>query len=343
MGIILLWYEIDSHNPVIQKICSGNKNINCNAVLGSKQAKFLFETLSWSEVGFSYFSGTLLFLFIHNFSTSSLSLISWLTLFSISFVFFFFVYQGLILKQWCRLCISIQAILLIEVSIVFYTNWYKIAIDFILIPSLIAILFFPILVWKTIKFAIQKDKDSRFNRRNFLRLKNNTSVFFGLLKESKKIEYNTENIGLVFDNEKTKYSVVKVCNPYCNPCAEAHPVLKELLERELIELQIIFTSSPEKDNEEALPTRHLMALAEKQNSKLLHQALDDWYLANEKDYEEYAKKHPLKDEIKTQTKKLKVMKDWCDLEKIQHTPTIFINGYQLPAEYEISDLKNILV
>jgi protein-disulfide isomerase len=34
-------------------------------------------------------------------------------------------------------------------------------------------------------------------------------------------------------------------------------------------------------------------------------------------------------------------KDWSDNSKITFTPTIFINGYQLPKEYEVNDLREM--
>lgn len=42
---LLLWAEVDKANPVLQQICSGTKNTNCNAVLSSKGAK-LFSLVS---------------------------------------------------------------------------------------------------------------------------------------------------------------------------------------------------------------------------------------------------------------------------------------------------------
>ena len=54
---LLLWYEIDKFNPALKKICSGaGQKSDCNAILNSSQAK-VFSWLSWSEVGFFYFSG----------------------------------------------------------------------------------------------------------------------------------------------------------------------------------------------------------------------------------------------------------------------------------------------
>jgi len=48
---LLLWYEIDKYNPVLQNICTGIAKTNCEAVLSSKASKVLGK-LSWSEVGF---------------------------------------------------------------------------------------------------------------------------------------------------------------------------------------------------------------------------------------------------------------------------------------------------
>lgn len=46
-------------------------------------------------------------------------------------------------------------------------------------------------------------------------------------------------------------------------------------------------------------------------------------------------------ELNQQQEKLLAMKTWCEKEGISHTPTIFINGRQLPKEYRIADIKEI--
>ncbi len=70
---LLLWYEIDKNNPVLQKVCSGIAKGDCNAILTGKQAR-VFSWLSWSEVGFFYFSGSLLGLLFagHNIASAIL-------------------------------------------------------------------------------------------------------------------------------------------------------------------------------------------------------------------------------------------------------------------------------
>ncbi|WP_147676335.1 DsbA family protein [Algibacter pacificus] len=47
-------------------------------------------------------------------------------------------------------------------------------------------------------------------------------------------------------------------------------------------------------------------------------------------------------ELEKQNHKIEAMRNWCDAENITHTPTIFINGFELPKEYSIEDLREVL-
>jgi protein-disulfide isomerase len=89
------------------------------------------------------------------------------------------------------------------------------------------------------------------------------------------------------------------------------------------------------------PVKHFLALDER-NNKHAQEAMDYWYLSKEKSYEQFAKKFRLNGELLGQDHKISAMHDWCKAEKITHTPTIFINGYELPEEYSIEDLKEVL-
>ncbi|UKJ07501.1 cysteine peptidase family C39 domain-containing protein [Solitalea lacus] len=53
---LLLWYEFDKNNPLLQKICTGGRKTNCNAILQSKAAK-AWGDITWSDLGFIYFYG----------------------------------------------------------------------------------------------------------------------------------------------------------------------------------------------------------------------------------------------------------------------------------------------
>jgi protein-disulfide isomerase len=134
-----------------------------------------------------------------------------------------------------------------------------------------------------------------------------------------------------------------VCNPYCGPCAIAHPVLDEIIHNNKnVKLKLIFTATNDKDDKRGVAARHLLAIYEKHDALQTQQALDDWYLADRKDYNVFAAKYPLNGEIKKQEKEIEIMKEWCKEAEISFTPTLFINGHRLPEKYKIEELKYIL-
>jgi ABC-type bacteriocin/lantibiotic exporter with double-glycine peptidase domain len=60
------------------------------------------------------------------------------------------------------------------------------------------------------------------------------------------------------------------------------------------------------------------------------------------DYDVFASRYPMNGELAKQESQLKAMQDWAEKEHITHTPTIFINGYELPSAYAVEDLKYVL-
>ncbi len=95
------------------------------------------------------------------------------------------------------------------------------------------------------------------------------------------------------------------------------------------------------DDLHAKTISHLLAINSIGDPKVTQEALDQWYAAEKKDYAAFAGRYPMNGELNQQQEKLLAMKAWCEKEGITHTPTIFINGYQLPNEYQIADIKEI--
>ena len=91
------------------------------------------------------------------------------------------------------------------------------------------------------------------------------------------------------------------------------------------------------------PVRHLLAIDGEKDEAITKKALDDWYLAEKKEYELFALKYPMNGELLKQGNKIEAMSKWCKATGISVTPTIFINGYQLPDAYNIEDLQYFLL
>jgi uncharacterized membrane protein len=342
---LLLWYEVDKANPALQKICTGIKNTNCNAILGSKQAK-IFPWLSWSEAGFFYFTGTFLLLVTGNQpETGILQLVTFLNLLALPYILFSIYYQWRVAKQWCVLCLSVQVLLFLEFVTAVFTGLINPAITYPLMSphSLLPLglgLLLPVIFWYMLKPALLKAEEGRRNKRELMRIKYNRQIFETLLAKQKQVEQSSDGLGITIGNSKAANTIVKVCNSYCGPCAKAHPEIEKILEENKnVKVQIIFTATNDEKDYRSLPVKHLLAIAENNEETKTKQALDDWYLADKKDYELFAKKYPMNGELEEQNSKIEAMDKWCKEMEISVTPTFFINGYQLPDAYSIGDLK----
>lgn len=343
---LLLWYEIDKHNPVLQKICTAGKHTNCSAILQSGVAKF-WGIITWSEVGFAYFTGGYFALLLSAFDPTIVSIVAWIFLLATPYIFFSVFYQWRIAKQWCLLCLTVQFLLLAGFVICLTGSYYTQLPHGVSLPpvTLMVVTYgLPLLLWRKIKPMWVNANSEKHYKLQLLRLQHDPRIFDALLPRQRSIsQEEIQHLGISFGNAEAKHKLIKVCNPYCGPCAQAHPHLEEIIENNPdVCVQIIFTATDDDGDPRSQPVRHLMAIDEMGRKKLTRQALDDWYNAPKKDYQVFACEYPLNGELKQQGEKLKSMNDWCEKTGISFTPTFFIDGYQLPNIYNVEDLKYLL-
>ena len=345
VAALLLWFEIDKWNPVLQQICSAGKKTNCTAVLSSKSSK-LFNAIGWSEIGFFYFAGGFIFLLVAGSIQQCFSLLSWLNLFALPYIIFSVLYQWRVAKQWCPLCLAVQALLFAEGVIFFISYWNNfqpINISMVLVVPLLASFLIPVFFWVATKKVYLQAQTAKRTEKEVAKFKYNKEIFFALLQKQKQITTSPEGLGIIIGNPSATNTIIKVCNPYCGPCAKAHTVIDDILENnDDVKVQIIFTATSDEKDERAKPVKHLMALYEKNNADLIKQALDDWYNSDKKDYDAFAQNYLLNAELQKQDERLEGMTQWCNETRISFTPTFFVNGYQLPKSYKIEDLKHLL-
>ncbi len=343
---LLLWYEIDSNNPILHKVCTGIVKGNCDAILSGRQSK-VFSWLSWSEVGFFYFVGGLLTLLFAGTLTDSIATVGCLNVLALPYTVFSIYYQGRVAKQWCVLCLSVQALLLFGGINVIASGFLLSVWDLQLsvISKSILLYLTPVLLWYVLKPYLLKLQEAKNTRREYLRIKFNSEIFETLFKKQNQITVPTDGIGIDFGNPNANNILVKVCNPYCGPCAIAHPKIEKLLEEITdLKIKIIFATPNAPEHDAYKPVAHLLAIRDQdKNGEIMKQSLNDWYLAEKKDYEKFATKYPINTDHEKQAYKIEAMYNWCKEMEIIATPTIFINGYQLPSVYDIGDLQYFLL
>lgn len=345
VSITLLWHEIDKNNPLLHKVCTSLKKGNCNAILSGKQSK-VFKWLSWSEVGFFYFTGGMLTLLFVNPVSHALAIVAYLNLLALPYTLFSIYYQGRIAKQWCILCLAVQALLVLgAANIILYH--FLLPVPQVAIHAILTSLFLyliPVLSWYLIKPYLLKLQESVNTKREYMRLKFNSEIFDILHQKQRRITVPTDELGIDLGNPDATNQLVKVCNPYCGPCAKAHPKIEKLLEEiPNLKAKIIFTTPNDSEHRSFNPTSHLMSIADHASNGELKQALDDWYLPAKKDYDRFAEQHPLTTSLETQGNAIEKMHQWCQAMEISYTPTIFINGHELPEQWNIEDLSYFLL
>ncbi|MCL2098113.1 MAG: cysteine peptidase family C39 domain-containing protein [Bacteroidales bacterium] len=344
VSVLLLWHEVDRNSPVLQQICTAGKKVNCDAVLDSKAAK-IFSWLSWSEVGFFYFTGGFLaLLFAGSQAFTIITILAYLNALALPYTLFSVVYQWRVSRQWCPLCLLVQALLVSEFTVsLFIGNLSALQLTFADFALLIPAFGLPAALWYAMKPQLMAAQRGKRNFRQLQRIKYNPETFEALLQKQQQMSVAADGLGIRLGNPQAKISLIKVCNPYCGPCARAHTIIDELLKDNRVSAQIIFTATNDEKDYRSLPVKHLLALAAQNDGLLTKNALDDWYGAKLKDYEAFAAKYPLsKEDIDSQSEKIEAMKKWCDEVKVAYTPMIFMNGYLLPSIYNVADLKYFL-
>lgn len=345
VSALLVWYDLDRYHPLLRQICTPGKKINCEAVLHSKGARL--AGISWSIIGFTYFAAGLLSLLVSGITSPNIHFIlSWLNVLAICYILFSIFYQWRVVRQWCILCIGVLLLLTGQFFVAFTGGWYRLPLQTPFAQSCEATIVFFSVTFAIINLLYQNYKKKKENSRygtELARLKHDPEIFKALLEKQKTIAQGAKGLGIMLGNPGAGYKIVKICNPYCGPCARAHPIVEDLLRsNEDIQIQIIFFSADDENAVNNRPIRHLLAIAAGCDEATTRRAMNDWYNSPVKDYKAFAEKYRLKEELHLQNEKLNAMYRWCKEAGIVSTPTFFVNGYRLPEIYKIEDLRYLV-
>lgn len=118
---LLVQKTLKIHNPAADSMCRVLQDGGCDTVLKTSASSF-FGIFSWSEVGFTYFSVSLLTLLVFPHWTGYLALCDALCL---PFTIWSIWYQRFRAKAWCTLCVCVQATLWCLFFCYLAGGWYN--------------------------------------------------------------------------------------------------------------------------------------------------------------------------------------------------------------------------
>ena len=167
-------------------------------------------------------------------------------------------------------------------------------------------------------------------------IKADEEVFKAILKQQPFYEVNESDSIIRFGNPGSQLQITVLTNPYCYPCSRMHKRIERLLEKmnNNMSIQYILSSFAE---ELESTNKYLIAACIRNNNHA--QVFTDWFEKGKELKDEYFKDMNLNmnnPEIETEFQKHTA---WRNKTKIRATPTILVNGFQLPENYKIEDLR----
>ncbi len=367
-GIFVSWMivtkELGIENKIADSVCG--KDADCDTVINSKTIKLPLN-IGWSDAGIIYFSFLLIALLISSYTAAGSGLYILLALFilpAIPVTLLSVYYQWRVVKKWCRLCLITAALLWIQFFVLLpqtlsltQTGLANISFSDILLSGFL--LFITAAAWLWLKPLLKGNK--KLETENFAgkRFKYNADVFMALLEKQRKVDTTAFENDLQLGNPTAPLQIMVACNPYCGPCAKAHEVLHELVERNDIGLTVRFTIKTEnKEDEKLQAVTYIHQLTNGKEPGYKRMVLHHWNkLMNIEKFKEKYQEKKINDNYSdigisgTENgspsfggvgQALLQQEKWSGESKITFTPNIFINGYELPKQYNVNDLTGLI-
>lgn len=322
-------------SSILDKVCNITGKNGCDEIANSSASR-IASWLSWSEIGLFYFTGTLLgFLII----PASLPVIAYCNALVIPFAIYLIGYQFRY-KTWCTVCCIIQTLIFAEFGIDIYNNSFAGSLVKTSYPLLLVCFLLPILAWSLLKPVLLKASMTESLGYYLNKFKYDTKLFHSLLRTQKSYS----DVGLVtlnFGNPLSLNEILLVTNPFCPSCALVHQrVFNWLNTTKNLKIRIVFATSATKPEARAVAA-HITALYEHAGPEQSEKALTSWYSGRSFNYNEWASHYPLNDD-NFSNDLVEQQKTWCESQNLAYTPCIFFNGFALPEQYAIEDLRYVI-
>lgn len=340
ISILLLLQHINAAHPLIRKLCRPGSKNDCSAILNSAAAQ-VTPWLSWAELGFFYFAGTFLVLLFFPVITAVLS---WLNLLALPYTLYSLLYQYS-KKTWCVFCCAVQGIFIAERIAFSSVNGH-----FPLLGTsdgktlLAAALCFLLsaISWTLLKPLLLQAISAKTLQQQLKFIKYKSGLFLPALKRQPYYDIPDELRPVLLGSTTPVATITLISNVFCKPCEQAHEELEALLlQRSDIQAKLLFVHPQDAENEMTKIAVHLLALDYNGDKNRVLQALHAWYHEKDKQYDKWALKFPVSipPAISQVSKK---QKEWFNKVKITATPTILVDGHELPEPWRIADLKYLM-
>lgn len=340
IGIYISWLLVQKQlhipNNHADKICSLLKKGNCNSVLSSSAAKIM-GMIGWSEIGLSYFISNLFIVVVIPYLIPYLALIN---IVGLPYSFWSVWYQKYKIKRWCPLCLVVQILLWIVFVVNLFFTWIIIP-HFTLLNVILTgcIYIAPLLIINALLPKLEKERYAEYLEDELCRLKLKPEVFKALIYQQPRYKVDFSTSKILWGNKDANVIITIVTNPHCYYCAKMHEQVENLLIKTNSKVCVQYIFFPIKEKYES-SNNFLVSvfLSDRISEREKNAIYDKWFKEGRMNQEEFLKNYNVKTDQEIVQSELQNHEKWEGLKSVDGTPTIFINGYQLPYQYGINDL-----
>ena len=336
-GLYLSFLSMKKDSATKNKLCTMISDGNCDAVLNSSAAK-LFGLFSLGQIGLSYFISNLVIL---AFFSSFLSLLALINCVAMIMPVWSLVYQKIIAKSWCPVCLLIQiAVVLTFLVQVVFSNLRIQDLAWLSAFHTSSIFLFTFLVVYVVVRLFNDAKRYDNSQSELLWYKSDLKIFQQMLSD--QVRYDTLNASsLRSDYENKAHELTIVMNPFCGPCKLLHSKIESLFTKYISNkyaLRFVFTAFSEEREKIIIA---FIGYYYEYGFEKTYDLITNWF-EKEDIKEMHGYYHRYKNEQRV-IEELERQKMWLDTNKIMATPKVLFDGYALPPDYDIIDIKYIRI
>jgi protein-disulfide isomerase len=275
-------------------------------------------------------------------------------LLGIPVVIFSLYQQYWVAKAWCRLCLLVDAVLLLQAGLALYAGSRGEVLPATLTPLLVlnsglALVASGGLV-VLLKQLGRRQNELQESETALQRSKNSVALFTNTLLRQPRIDTGEFGQELVIGSDEAPLEIIMASSLYCAPCKKGHEQLARLVALHPDKLRVRFRLVLSAVDTGRFPTANQYVLqhwlthswGQPDERARTAQLLHEWY--EEMNLDHFARTHPadfsgdyaLSTELSTQHYR------WVNQSRITRTPTYFLNGYLLPGAYRLPDLTLLL-
>ncbi len=327
LGIInsvLLITKSISKLSFTEKLCVENKNLSCNKVLTSTSS-LIFNWVSLSELSISYFIAQLVVCFSFPINRVMIALSS----LSLAVVVFSVLWQYL-KKQWCILCMATNLILCTHFGIIIYSYNSTISPNNLLTILMFSVVFVLVLL---ISYLVRLSFE---NKAKLLIYENKHSSLLAINNVIDKLTYSDnsiescDNYHPITNQLNSQNCITLVTNLSCPACSALHSKLNFSLDCNINIIFVNFSGS----NSVKIASLHIIAVFKVFGWNAMIEELTNWFnempfkykISDCNQYVELYNAHQL----------------YALKNRINATPSVYVNNKKLPEVFSIKDLEIIL-